>query len=94
MDTSEQFGQMLDKAIEAHPEAFQGFDRTKNVQDQLQAMAGNVEDLPFTILEVFYEYVKGLQWNENPSYEQLWLAFLLAEKYGKYWNGSDWVLME
>ncbi len=26
------------------------------------------------------------------SGEQLWLAFLLAEKYGKYWDGSDWVL--
>jgi len=26
------------------------------------------------------------------SFEQLWLAFLMDEKYSKYWNGKDWVL--
>jgi len=30
--------------------------------------------------------------NSLKSMEQLWLAFLFAEKYGKYWDGSDWVL--
>ncbi len=25
------------------------------------------------------------------SMEQLWLAFIMKEKYGKTWNGKDWV---
>jgi hypothetical protein len=25
------------------------------------------------------------------SMEQLWLAFVMKEKYGKVWNGTDWV---
>lgn len=25
------------------------------------------------------------------SMEQLWLAFVMKEKYGKLWNGKDWV---
>jgi hypothetical protein len=25
------------------------------------------------------------------SMEQLWLAFVLKEKYGKVWSGTDWV---
>jgi len=25
------------------------------------------------------------------SYEQLWLAFVMYEKYGKKWNGKDWI---
>lgn len=25
------------------------------------------------------------------SYEQLWLAFVMREKYGKSWNGEDWI---
>jgi len=28
------------------------------------------------------------------SYEQLWLAFVMREKYGKVWNGEDWVKSE
>lgn len=26
-----------------------------------------------------------------PSMEQLWLAFVMKEKYNKVWNGNDWV---
>lgn len=26
-----------------------------------------------------------------PSMEQLWLAFVMKEKYNKIWNGEDWV---
>ena len=25
------------------------------------------------------------------SFEQLWLVFVMKEKYGKTWNGQDWV---
>jgi len=65
-------------------------------QDQLQDMVGESNPLdlvarlasevsPFGVLDDPY-------WHPFTSMEQLWLAFLLAEKYGKYWDGSDWVL--
>ena len=28
----------------------------------------------------------------NPSMEQLWLAFVMFEKYNKTWNGQEWTL--
>lgn len=40
MDNSNVFRLMLDKAIADEPIGFEGFDRTKNVQDQLQEMLG------------------------------------------------------
>ena len=45
MDTSATFALMLDKAIEAGPGVFVDFDRTKNVQDQLQEMASLYEPM-------------------------------------------------
>lgn len=47
----------------------------------------------------------GYSWPENrpigelppinvdlfPSMEQLWLAFVMKEKYGKVWNGEEWI---
>jgi len=30
-------------------------------------------------------------WPRFTSMEQLWLAFVMKEKYGKTWNGEDWV---
>lgn len=30
-------------------------------------------------------------WMSFTSREQLWLAFVMKEKYGKIWNGEDWV---
>jgi frataxin-like iron-binding protein CyaY len=29
--------------------------------------------------------------NKHPSMEQLWLAFVMKEKYQKIWNGKEWV---
>jgi len=29
--------------------------------------------------------------NEFTSMEQLWLAFVMKEKYGKVWDGSEWI---
>lgn len=29
-----------------------------------------------------------------PSFDQLWLAFVMKEKYGKVWNGEDWIKEE
>jgi len=33
------------------------------------------------------EYINGLLY----SMEQLWLAFVMKEKYNKIWNGSEWL---
>ena len=78
MDNSAVFNKMFDKAIEAHPEGFIGFDRTKNVQDQLQEM---VDVWALELLDKFYtfcmwdEQFEELRDKMNPtSMEQLWLA--------------------
>ena len=67
-------------------------------QDQLQEMYLN--SMPdgtytkiFTLVEAFYGHFEQYGY---PSYafsmEQLWLAFVMKEKYGKIWDGEDWVL--
>jgi hypothetical protein len=30
-------------------------------------------------------------WIKFTSMEQLWLAFVMSEKFNKYWNGDNWV---
>ena len=93
---------MLDKAIQVEPRAFADFDRTKNVQDQLQAM---IEERPCPGL--FLRFVTFMGWDGATwdvhsypnwgiphrffgSMEQLWLGFLMHEKYQKRWAGEDW----
>lgn len=41
------------------------------------------------IIEVF-EFARR-NWIENYSMEQLWLAFIMHEKYGKIWNREEWI---
>ena len=63
-------------------------------QDQLQEM------IDYTIwFEKIYRFYDWLQKNsedwETPctrftSMEQLWLAFVMSEKYQKKWNGKEW----
>ena len=62
-------------------------------QDQLQEMYGDfgkcldwIHD--FQCPECNYSDGKVLSFT---SREQLWLAFLVKEKYNKTWNGEDWV---
>ena len=65
-------------------------------QDQLQGMVGWTSYAKVTHL---YGFI-----NRNPSHgdvnarlcsmEQLWLAFVMKEKYNKIWNGEDWVLID
>lgn len=51
MDTSKKFTLMLDKAVEQYPQGFRDFDRTKNVQGQLQEMLNKKPiDLIYDIL--------------------------------------------
>lgn len=66
-------------------------------QDQLQEM---VKREPwFETIYRFYEFLQGgtidvHSWNgpctKYKSMEQLWLAFVMKEKYGKSWTGEEW----
>ena len=97
MDISNEFQLILDKAIESEPLGFTNFDRTKNVQDQLQEMVGGLYDLHYKFHEFLddwlgWELMKyDLTVDYFTSWEQLWLAFVMLEKHSKEWNGEDWV---
>ena len=55
-------------------------------QDQLQDMLGGFKKLfpkGSEELKINHKYCK--------SFEQLWLAFVMKERYKKIWNGKDWV---
>ncbi|KKK58601.1 hypothetical protein LCGC14_3042760 [marine sediment metagenome] len=65
-------------------------------QDQLQEMVG-YKGLPYLLTQTFERSVNGescnYTWNNGEhftSMEQLWLAFVMKEKYDKVWNGK-WV---
>ena len=56
-------------------------------QDQLQEMLSWKFPNKFRyIVFVFFRDNK-----QFTSMEQFWLAFVMKEKYGKTWNGEDWV---
>jgi len=99
MDNSKEFQLMFDKANESESLAFKDFDRTKNVQDQLQEMIGNFEkqQLLFSRYFTFYCMYNFEIHNEVKTYlprfktwEQLWLAFIMKEKYNKVWKEDNW----
>lgn len=104
MDNSREFRIMLTDAIISEPQSFVGFDRTKNVQDQLQEMVKGVrgyweirsypegkrlkEEEPFELL-VYTEH--GVYELVAHSMEQLWLSFVMYELHSKKWDGDKWV---
>jgi len=130
MDNSKKFQMMLDEVIRVEPDGFKDFDRTKNVQAQLQEMmfgtrswndtpAGWASSFGHTVnpeiiftqgitevyesgstkykkqrVELGKRYIKAKKnqeyWKLFKSMEQLWLAFCMAEKYNKTWNGETW----
>lgn len=67
-------------------------------QDQLQAMFGDYLTCKNHIYSAGYndnEYAmyfgeSSSYWDKFSTFEQLWLAFVMKEKYGKCWNGTDW----
>ena len=73
-------------------------------QDQLQKMVG--EGYPLILrFEHFSDWAKtdltlkesicgGTQFAKFNSMEQLWLAFVMKEKFKKQWNGKDWIKKE
>lgn len=60
-------------------------------QDQLQEM---VRLDAITLTQLLADYVIGHKLDPaklpQPSMEQLWLAFVMQEKYNKVWNGEEW----
>jgi len=102
MDNSKEFQFMLDKAIESEPSDFKNFDRTRNLQDQLQEMIKHRESTTLAIWFADFcninEYLEGFDWDGKTKYlnqfismEQLWLAFVMKEKFNKVWNGENWI---
>jgi len=70
-------------------------------QDQLQEMVE--EKRPYLLLmELDIEANSGLAsdegwndyWRSFTSMEQLWLAFVMKEKYNKTWDGTDWIIKQ
>ena len=71
-------------------------------QDQLQEIyvewAGlkEVSNWAHSILDAFQFFALSDVPNVDLTFrmrslEQLWLAFVMKEKYGKVWNGTDWI---
>ena len=59
-------------------------------QDQLQEMVKWTTPFYHMLIElsVFYRDTAGI--GELSSWEQLWLAFVMKEKHGKVWTGTEW----
>jgi len=86
----------------AHIETYEGNEALKSVwlprQDQLQGMLYN-EDRP-RAWDLFCDFDEFIITHSREvgdytlSAEQLWLAFVMHEKYGKKWNGKDWIKEE
>lgn len=66
-------------------------------QDQLQKMVKY--SVWFETLYRFYDWLQSKEkihnWDSQctkfNSFEQLWLAFVMKEKFNKTWNGVDWI---
>ena len=102
MDTSKQYIKKCEKAWEIqaikwsepkyYPSVSSG-DVWLPLQDQLQEMVENVSS-SYELLNCFYKFVNPLEdvyTRQFTSMEQLWLAFVMKEKYGKTWDGEEWV---
>jgi hypothetical protein len=61
-------------------------------QDQLQEMTQN-KLYPMHLTKDFYLFLwkgDGTVPHSDPTMEQLWLAFVMKEKYTKTWDGENW----
>jgi len=38
-----------------------------------------------------YGEIFGINWKQITSMEQLWLAFVMSERFGKVWSGKEWI---
>lgn len=102
MDTSEEYVEMCEKAIELQDINNKSFKMSDTWakdgntwlprQDQLQVM---VYERGYN--NYFYHHRhftnfmnKDKNFLKFLTYEQLWLAFVMYKKYHKIWNGIDW----
>ena len=60
-------------------------------QDQLQGMVGRDWRYIFPKFIWWYTDVDMRHLEIISSMEQLWLAFVMKEKFGKTWNGEEWI---
>ena len=64
-------------------------------QDQLQEMLHcSIGEGMNRLWAYFHEWfckIGAVEYSKS-SWEQLWLAFVMKEKYGKVWNGEEWVV--
>ena len=64
-------------------------------QDQLQEMISEHWNLTYSygLVERFANWLRSSKvgYYENLSMEQLWLAFVMSQKYNKVWDGEEWV---
>ena len=67
-------------------------------QDQLQEMVVQYpKDEPWVTFTLLRDFVMALPnarsvyTEQFTSWEQLWLAFVMKEKYNKMWNGEGWL---
>ncbi|KKL86094.1 hypothetical protein LCGC14_1948180 [marine sediment metagenome] len=86
------------KGVEYHlvPSRWRSLTANKNFtwlpyQHQLQEMVG------YSFATLLVEFEKFTVWRlcecsfPPETMEQLWLAFVMKEKYGKVWSGSNWI---
>jgi hypothetical protein len=68
-------------------------------QDQLQDMVkakGNIAGhyIPYALVLSIVEFVGNNITHQFDSMEQLWMAFVMKEKYNKVWNGETWEISQ
>lgn len=67
-------------------------------QDQLQGMVIHKYDDLFQLNRAIcdFSYTDGINYYAEKfnSMEQLWLAFVMKEKFNKVWDGEDWAEQE
>ncbi len=67
--------------------------RQDQLQDMMLYLLGNdfLGCAPFILNEKLHESLPGGIYNWGRSYEELWLAFVMKEKYNKKWDGKRWL---
>ena len=58
-------------------------------QDQLQDMLDN--EYAHTTIFFFYRFWMIADKSPRDTMEQLWLAFVMENKYSKQWDGQNWI---
>jgi len=61
-------------------------------QDQLQEMVGDSFILLSGVFVSFYTFFIDHIKDNSQSFEQIWLEFVMKEKFNKVWDGNEWIL--